>query len=138
MLRILALLCAVLLSGGLAAAQDTQPRNPEIETVIGAQLDAFKAEDVSGAFEFAAPNIRRIFRTPENFGQMVERGYPMVWRPGATRYLELADIDGRLWQRVEILDENGGRHYLGYEMIPDGSGWKIGGVQILPAPDIAV
>ena len=61
---------------GAAWAQGT-----EIEGVIGNQIEAFKADNFVEAFEFASPNIRGMFRTPENFGRMVTQGYPMVWRP---------------------------------------------------------
>ena len=65
-----------------AMAQDIQPENPEIRGVIQSQLDAFLADDVNTAFTFAAPNIKRMFGSAENFGRMVQNGYPMVWRPG--------------------------------------------------------
>lgn len=121
-----------------AVAQDVQPKNPDIEAVIGSQIEAFQADDFARAFAFASPVIQRMFVTPENFGLMVRRGYPMVWRPGEVSFLDLAEIDGALWQRVEITDRSGQRHYLGYKMEPGADGWKIAGVQFLSAPDIAV
>lgn len=36
----------------------------DIRNVILAQLEAFKADDGTAAFSFAAPEIRKIFRTP--------------------------------------------------------------------------
>ncbi|TNF17804.1 MAG: DUF4864 domain-containing protein [Rhodobacteraceae bacterium] len=137
MRRVLAVLACVFVLAP-ALAQDVQPRNPEIEAVIGSQIEAFQADDVARAFDFASPVIRRMFVTPENFGLMVQRGYPMVWRPGEVSFLDLAEIDGALWQRVEIIDRAGVRHYLGYRMEPGADGWKIAGVQFLEAPDIAV
>ncbi|MFP4326713.1 MAG: DUF4864 domain-containing protein [Paracoccaceae bacterium] len=105
---------------------------------IRSQLDAFLAEDVERAFSHASPGIRDIFRTPENFGRMVREGYPMVWRPGRVDFLELREIDGAQWQKVMIRDAEGRPHVLDYRMEPDGQGgWKIDGVRILPAPDLA-
>ncbi len=125
------------LSVGLSA-QETQPAKPGIEAVIGAQLDAFRANDVNGAFEFAAPNIRQMFGTSENFGTMVQRGYPMVWRPGQVQFLELREIANALWQRVEIVDGAGVVHRLDYRMnLVDGA-WRISAVQVLPQPDVSV
>lgn len=138
MLRILSAVLALFLVLTPATAQEVQPQNTEIETVIASQLDAFQADDVDQAFTYAAPNIRQIFRTPENFGTMVQRGYPMVWRPGEVTYLELAEIGGALWQRVEIIDREGVRHHLGYQMTEGENGWKISAVMILDVPDIAV
>lgn len=115
-----------------AAAQETP------EGVIDAQIRAFLADDVATAFGFAAPGIRQVFRTPENFGRMVEQGYPMVWRPAEVQYLEQIPDGGRLFQKVLILDAQGRRHLLIYEMIPTGETWRIGGVQLLPAPGLGV
>jgi len=116
------------------AAQTDMPRNPDIETTIQRQLDAFVADDVGTAFSFASPGIKGMFGTPERFGMMVQQGYPMVWRPGSVRYLDLRQVQGRLAQRVMITDMQGRLHLLEYQMIPAGDGWQINGVQVLQAP----
>ncbi|MDA7428108.1 DUF4864 domain-containing protein [Primorskyibacter aestuariivivens] len=121
-----------------AMAQEVQPENKDIQSVIQGQLDAFLADDVSTAFTFAAPNIKGIFGTADNFGRMVENGYPMVWRPGDVRFLELRRFPGGLFQRVEIIDQSGQAHWLDYRMSQTENGWQISGVQILPKPDVSV
>ena len=117
---------------GVAWAQGT-----EIEGVIGNQIDAFKADNFEQAFEFAAPNIRNIFRTPENFGRMVTQGYPMVWRPAEVTYLELREENGSYWQKVQIVDAQGRVHVLDYRMLDTDSGWKINGVQLLESAGVS-
>jgi uncharacterized protein DUF4864 len=107
----------------------------EIEDTIGNQISAFQVDDFVSAFEFASPNIQFIFRTPDNFGAMVQHGYPMVWRPSDVRFLELREIQGNLWQRVMIRDDDGRVHLLDYQMIQVGSSWKINGVQLLRTPE---
>ena len=114
---------------GLAAPALSQ--DSDIQSTITSQMDAFMADDFNRAFTFASPNIRRLFQTPENFGTMVRRGYPMVWRPSDVRYLELREIDGALWQKVQVTDANGRVHILDYQMIELDNGWKINGVQLL-------
>ncbi len=116
----------------VAHAQET-----EIEANIGAQINAFKADDFVTAFTYASPNIQKLFRTPENFGAMVRNGYPMVWRPSEVRFLELREVAGSLWQKVMIVDGSGQVHLLDYQMIRQGSDWKINGVQLLGASDPA-
>lgn len=138
MLRKFLSILAVALFFTPAFAQDVQPENPDIQNVIQQQMDAFRAEDVARAFSYAAPNIKGMFRTPENFGGMVERGYPMVWQPGDVRFLELRSFPTGLWQRVEVIDQNGTPHRLDYRMSQGPDGWKISAVQILPMPDVAV
>ncbi len=116
------------LSGGAHAQGD------QIEATIGAQLDAFKADDFDTAFTYASPNIQRLFQTPDNFGRMVQGGYPMVWRPAEVTFLDLVETNGLLFQRVQIRDGEGRLHVLEYQMIETEDGWKINGVRILEAP----
>jgi len=68
---------------------------------------------------------------------MVQRGFPMVWNPDEFRFLDLRDIDGKVWQKVLVRDQEGTLHILDYPMIPTENGWKITAVQVLPAPDVA-
>jgi hypothetical protein len=67
---------------------------------------------------------------------MVTQGYPMVWRPAEVTYLELRELEGSLWQKVEIVDGDGVVHYLDYRMEQTGDGWKISGVQLVEAPGL--
>ncbi|SMO55947.1 DUF4864 domain-containing protein [Ruegeria faecimaris] len=126
---------AVSISAGLASGAFAQ--NAEIEANIAGQIQAFMVDDFATAFTFASPTIQRLFGTPENFGVMVRRGYPMVWRPADVRFLELREISGALWQKVMITDGDGQIHILDYEMIPQEEGWKINGVQLLGNSDPA-
>ena len=116
---------------GLQALAD-EPRNTAIETVIQNQITALKADDYTTAFTFAAPNIKGIFGTAENFGAMVAEGYPMVHRPNVVRMLELRMVAGTLWQRVMITDMSGRTHLLDYMMTQTPDGWQISAVQLLP------
>lgn len=106
----------------------------EIEAVISSQIEAFQREDAGAAFAFASPTIQRLFGGPERFGQMVQTGYPMVWRPDEVRFLDRRDIAGALWQRVLIRDRQGVLHVLDYQMVQIDGNWRINGVQILGAP----
>lgn len=129
---ILSIVVSMCLSGTAWAQSD------EITATIGAQVEAFQADDLDRAFGYASPNIRRIFRTPENFGAMVQNGYPMVWRPTDLRFLELREIAGALWQKVQVTDAQGRVHLLDYQMINSGNEWKINAVQLLEPPQINV
>jgi hypothetical protein len=124
---------AVLLS--LTFVWNASAQEAEIKDTISSQIEAFKADDFAEAFTYATPNLRRLFQTPENFQRMVTQGYPMVWRPAEVRFLELSEHGGSLWQRVQITDAKGAIHMLLYRMQETTDGWRIGGVQILKAPD---
>jgi len=116
-----------------AARADSQA----IRDVISSQIDAFLADDVEAAFDHASPTIRQIFGTPERFGEMVQRGYPMVWRPQSVTFGDLRSIAGGLYQMVILTDRAGNLHYVDYRMSMIDGQWRISGVQILKAPEVA-
>ena len=120
----------------LAQAQEVLAPNPDIEATIQSQFDAFLDRDVGAAWQYASPNIQSLFGTPENFGRMVATGYPMVWTPGSVAFIDLQTFSGIVVQRVEVIDQAGTAHYLGYQMVQTENGWRINGVQVLRAPQI--
>jgi hypothetical protein len=130
MLRFASFVFSLVLLALPAGAEDRD----RITGVIGAQIEAFRDDDVTRAFGFASPRIRSLFGTPERFGEMVERGYPMVLRPNQVRYLQLREVAGNFWQRVLITDQDGRLHLLDYQVVGGGSDWKINAVQILKVP----
>ena len=131
-MRLIGMVLGIWIAATSVFAQDADA----IEDVIGNQLDAFNNRDVSEAWQYASPNIKRLFGNPGNFGRMVQQGYPMVWDNADVRFLELRDIRGNLWQKVMVRDAQGGLHILDYQMIETADGWQSNGVQLLPAPDV--
>ncbi|MEO0390424.1 MAG: DUF4864 domain-containing protein [Pseudomonadota bacterium] len=129
--RLYALLTMLVLA--LPAAAD----EAKIQGTITGQIDRFLVDDFVGAFDYAAPSIKNIFRTPENFGRMVSQGYPMVWRPADVEYLELRAEGAVRVQKVLITDQKGGVHILDYRMIETAEGWKISGVVLLDSSAVA-
>jgi hypothetical protein len=101
------------------------------QSVISEQIAAFQADDFATAFSYASPTIQRLFGNPETFGIMVQQGYPMVWRPAETRFLDAEGVGDTLWQRVLITDQKGVPHLLEYQMLKGPEGWKINAVQIV-------
>jgi hypothetical protein len=133
--RVLAIVFSVYLALPAAAAEDLSSE-PGVEYAIQSQIEAFLKDDFSKAFTFASPSIRTLFGSAERFGEMVQNGFPMVWRPDEFGFLELREIDGQLWQKVLIRDEFGAVHILDYQMIQTEDGWLINGVQILRQPEV--
>lgn len=126
MRHFLALFFAIVLFG-----QPVEAEEPGVENVIRSQMQAFQADDMDMAFGFAADGIKRVFGSSERFGQMVRQGYPMVYRPGDVRFLELRELGGETWQKVLVRDQSGVVHLLDYQMIQTANGWRIGAVQLL-------
>lgn len=110
----------------------------DIQAVISQQLEDFKRDDFAAAFDHASDGIRSMFGTSENFGRMVQNGYPMVWRPKAVTFLSLGELGDGYAQDIEIIDQNGVAHYLRYYMIPTQAGWRINGVDMLQGNPMAV
>ncbi|MEO1293820.1 MAG: DUF4864 domain-containing protein, partial [Pseudomonadota bacterium] len=103
--------------------------------VIERQLERFAVDDWTGAFNFAAPSIQEMFRTPQRFGEMVRNGYPMVWRPGEVTFLgNRQDELGRMWQRLRMTDRDGVAYRVTYVLEEVGSTWRIAGVYVEREP----
>ncbi len=119
---------------GTAPAQN----NPQagIEETINGQIEAFKVDDFTSAFEFASPAIQQIFGSAGRFGEMVQQGFPMVQAPAQLRFFELKQRPGRMLQTVMIQDQQGVFHMLEYEMIMAGGSWQINGVRLLAQPEV--
>ena len=128
-------LYAVIFSLGFCGA--VLAENSDVSAAIGAQIEALEQDDFATAFTYASPSIRQIFRTPENFGTMVQRGYPMVWRPAQVEFLNQRIEAGSLVQTVQITDRKGVVHTLDYLMLETAQGWKINGVRLLDSNALA-
>lgn len=128
-MQILAMvLCLMVCFGSSAFAQDVK-----IQNVISAQIEAFKQDDVNTAFTFASPKIQMMFRSPENFGKMVQKGYPMVWRPASVTFLGQKMDGGAVLQEMRFIDADGAGHLFVYEMVNISGIWKINGVYKIKA-----
>ncbi|MGR3634879.1 MAG: DUF4864 domain-containing protein [Shimia sp.] len=135
---LLAILIAVGFAFGAGAEQNGEDGvAPQIEAVIHQQMQAFQGDDYAAAFGYAADNIRRMFGTAENFGEMVKRGYPMVHRPAEVRFGAMRQDGGAIWQRVLVRDGAGAFFSLDYLMVPTEAGWRIAAVSLKGAPESA-
>ena len=104
------------------------------QSVIRAQEQALGRDDAAAAYSHAAPEIRQLFPQPDIFMQMVQQGYPPVYRHKSFEFGEARAAGGRIAQRVHIVDDNGDAWEAMYtlEQQPDGS-LKITGCSLLKA-----
>jgi len=124
----------------LAVALPAQSQVPAddataIRAVIEAQLDAFRSDDATRAFSFAAASIQKMFITPDNFLAMVRREYPMVHHPESVVFLPPQEINRQVSQVVQMTDAAGALWMAVYllERQPDHS-WRISGCQVFRGP----
>ena len=118
----------------IAPARADEAANARI--VIENQIEAFLADDMTTAYSFAAPSIKRIYPDANRFFDMVKRGYQPVYRPGNYAFgrSKSAADGGGIIQEVIIQAPDGEDWTALYslERQPDGS-WKINGVQMIKA-----
>jgi len=107
-----------------------------IQRVIRGQMDAFKIDDWTAAFAYAAPAIREKFQSPQIFRQMVTQGYQPVYRPRSVEFRELKASEFGPTQEVFVVGPDGAG-YLAYytmEKQPDGT-WRISGCYLVQIQD---
>jgi parvulin-like peptidyl-prolyl isomerase len=130
-MRAVVLLLALLLS---FAAQARADDVTAAQSVIQAQEQAFSRNDAAAAYSHAAPEIKQLFPQADIFLQMVQQAYPPVYRHKSFEFGEARAAQGRIAQRVHIVDDNGEVWEAMYtlEQQPDGS-LKITGCSLLKA-----
>lgn len=128
------ILLPLILALGLTGA--ARADEAAMRSVISDQIEAFLNENPTRAFEFASPFIQRKFGTPETFGDMVRRGYPMVWQPSDVTFLDLEVIDGTPVQSVQMRGPGGKSWIVDYEMVEVDGAWRINGVRVREAPGL--
>lgn len=102
------------------------------QSSIEAQIRAFLAGENETAYSYAAPNIKRIFPTLEQFMGMVQDGYQPVWKPQNYAFGEAREeSDTRIAQKVMLTGPDGKSYEALYmlELQEDGT-FRITGVSL--------
>ena len=132
-------------AGSAQAQQTLEPGPADRLAILGtirAQLDAFQADDGTRAFTYATPQLRQLFRTPENFMAMVRGGYRAVYRPQSVEFLDARIVNGKIGQAVaaKLVPIMAILYVLGaiytMEQQADGS-WRIAAVQLIPTGELS-
>ena len=139
MLRLfLATVFTAFLSFAAWAQSPGSTESAEFQRIITAQISAFKADDGTAAYDYAAPIVRRIFPTVESFMGMVKKGYPQVYRPQSFAFREtMLDALGRPAQKVTIVGPDGKTYLAVYSMEKQADGtWLISGCTMMEIPGL--
>lgn len=109
-----------------------------IQQVIAAQIEAFKHDDASVAYSYAAPGIQQQFSSAEAFMHMVRTGYGAVYRPASVRFLDHFVVAGQVIQQLQVvgLDDVVRVAFYIMERQADGQ-WKIAGCALKDAPAVS-
>ena len=131
-MRALVLIIAFLI--GLGSPAVTADDVATAQSVIRSQEQAFGRDDAAAAYSHAAPAIRQLFPQADIFMSMVQQGYPPVYRHKSFEFGEARSADGRIAQRVHIIDANGDAWEALYTLEQQGDGsLKITGCSLLKA-----
>jgi len=104
-MRALVLMIALLL--GLASPAFAADDVAAAQDVIRSQEQAFGKNDAAAAYSYAAPAIKQLFPQADIFMYMVQNSYAPVYRHKSFEFGEARSADGRIAQRVHIVDANG-------------------------------
>jgi hypothetical protein len=131
-MRALALMIAFLL--GLGSPASAADDVAAAQSVIRSQEQALGHDDATAAYSYAAPAIRQLFPQADIFMFMVQNSYAPIYRHKSFEFGEARAADGKIAQRVHIVDANGEAWEALYtlEAQPDGS-LKITGCSLLKA-----
>ena len=135
-MRFSILLTAFLL--GLASPACAGDDVAAAQEVIRSQAEAFGRDDAAAAYSYAAPAIQDVFPQADIFMSMVRNSYAAVYRHRSFEFGEARVSDGKIAQRVHIIDADGIPWEALYmlELGPDGS-IRISGCILLKAGQAA-
>lgn len=132
----LTLTAMMVLWGQAALAGEVEIR--AAQSAIESQIRAFLAGDEAAAYDIAAPSIKRLFPTLEQFMAMVKGGYQPVWKPRNFAFGKSQEpAPGSIVQQVLIVGPDGKDYDAIYtlELQPDGT-YRITGVSLRAATSL--
>ena len=104
-----------------------------IRDVIRQQIEAFKRNENSAAFDLATPEIQDQFRTSDIFFQMVIKNYAVILTHETWNFGNLTKIRNEEYiQTVNFYEKDGRVRKALYvmEQQPEGN-WRIGGCKLI-------
>jgi hypothetical protein len=105
-----------------------------IQAAITAQIEAFRRDDGEAAFAIAAPEIQAKFGSARSFMNMVAATYPQVYRPRRVDFLDIMEADGKVLQKVLLIDHEGNDALAVYSLVLIEGIWRISGCMVSRPP----
>lgn len=103
-----------------------------IQSCIRSQISAIQAHNCISALQFATPEVRSLFKDPNDLLGIVLQLYPMVYYSNHIDFGELELTPAGLGQLVTFFDRDGDQHHAIYILECHASGeWKIAGCMSL-------
>jgi hypothetical protein len=106
-------------------SEDSRAR--ELTQVIESQLSAFRNNDYSKAYTYAASALTSQMSLSA-FERMVKTGYPLMMRSRSTAFGVIFDNGEQAVVNVGIMGGSGRIHHFKYFLERENAGWRIRGV----------
>jgi hypothetical protein len=111
----------------------------QIIGVVQSQLNAFAQNDAAKAFSYAAPNIKHLLGSAENFLEMVRSQYEVVYKPASTIFMQPIGEAGEAVLKVRMTDADGDTWIATYTLQKQKNKvWRITGCAVNEATGTAV
>jgi hypothetical protein len=132
---------AVLLMAGMARAEDVAaPPEEPWQTVITGQVEAFRAHDATGAFQYAAAPFQTAFPSAEAFmATIIGTGYGPIADSTSHTFGAFTKLEEHsVAQEVMFIGKDLSRFEAIYVLTEEEKGWRVSGVQLAKAPGISI
>ena len=127
--------CIVTVACNLPSRAADAGADPEIQSVITTQIDAFGRDDAAQAESFASDGIKSKFPDAGSFLGMVKQSYPALVHPRSTHFEPTMTSDSGTVQKVTVVDANGGVWTAVYTLEKADGHWVISGCALLKTPE---
>lgn len=130
------LMVAFLCMGAVpASANGLSPKDrKQVIEVVQAQLKALAQDDAAKAFSYAAPNIKQLLGSAENFMAMVRMQYEVVYRPSSITFMQPSGDAGAAELVLQLIDKDGDAWIATYTLQRQkNKTWRITGCTLAPA-----
>ncbi len=134
---------AVVMLGAVAQAQDETVPGAVIEpwqSVITSQIEAFRAKDAPGAFQYAGAGFQVAFPTAEAFFSAIAgAGYGPIMESRSHAFGKFEKMgDKTVVQEVKLLGNDQSLYEAFYQLAEEENGWRVQGVSLLKQAGMGV
>lgn len=104
----------------------------ELYSVVNSQLAAFRADDFTSAYRFAASTVREKFTQPA-FEAMIRRNYAQMAHARRVEFGSAKVQGSAAVVEVFFIAADGSVRAFLYSLMAEGGAWKIDGAEEMPA-----
>ena len=135
-----ALMGILMLSGGPTRAEQQAVSPVAWQSVIAAQIQAFRDHDAPSALMFASEEFHKTFSDPrEFFLAIINSGYEPIMDSRSQTFGPYQMVSPNLvLQEVKLTGKDQVIYEAIFQLSKEATGWRVHGVQLMKTPDIEV